>query len=434
MIQSRLLERVKLPAEFEAALAALGARVIEGPDKSLPRTPIRLGEIGRQGWNVLRGDVPLPLLVLDWADVEHNIALMQTYCDERGAWLAPHGKTTMAPQIWAAQLKAGAWAITVANIAQVEVCRAFGVPRILIANELASDYDVRSIARLLGEDSAREVYCLVDSERGVERLARGLARAELAAPLRVMVELGMPGGRCGARSLTEVQHVAEAVRRAAPQLELVGVEGYEGIVSAGEDADTFLKSLSLAVNVVREYVPANQVCLVSAGGSVFFDRVFEIIDSPARPDVQIVLRSGCYVTHDSGRYDRESPFGAKARNGPGPILRAALEVWSAVLSRPEHRLAMLGMGKRDVPFDMDLPIPLWVAKPGHDLVPLNREYTVLRLNDQHAYLQVPAACDLAVGDLVACGISHPCTAFDKWRIILCSDAERKIVGAIQTYF
>lgn len=426
--------RATLPTVFEAALRDLETQIVERPEKAVPPGSFRLADIGKQGWNLLRGDVPLPSMVLNWIDLQHNIALMQSYCFQQGVWLAPHGKTTMAPQIWAEQVQAGAWAITVANVSQAEVCRAFGVPRTLIANELASDYDIRYLEQLLRESQGREVYCLVDSVRGVERLAAGLARLEIRNPLRVLVELGIPGGRCGARTLAEVEAVADAVLSVSPVLQLVGIEGFEGIVSEAAVKEAFLQSLLAAVDLIRPRVPATETCLVSAGGSVYFDRVIEILGPRSRPDLQLVLRSGCYVTHDSGRYESLSPFGLKARQAGVPALRPALEIWSAVLSRPEPELVILGMGKRDMPTDMGLPIPLVRARPGHPPASLDRRFTVLRANDQHTYVQVPADCDLAVGDLVASGISHPCTAFDKWRILLVTDSDRNIVGAVRTFF
>jgi D-serine dehydratase len=39
-----------------------------------------------------------------------------------------------------------------------------------------------------------------------------------------------------------------------------------------------------------------------------------------------------------------------------------------------------------------------------------------------------------VGDLLACGISHPCTAFDKWRLIPVVDDDYTVVDAIATFF
>ena len=58
-----------------------------------------------------------------------------------------------------------------------------------------------------------------------------------------------------------------------------------------------------------------------------------------------------------------------------------------------------------------------------------------RLDDQHAYLSVPADAGLAPGDLVCLGISHPCTAFDKWRVIPVTDDDYRVVDAmVHTFF
>jgi D-serine deaminase-like pyridoxal phosphate-dependent protein len=41
---------------------------------------------------------------------------------------------------------------------------------------------------------------------------------------------------------------------------------------------------------------------------------------------------------------------------------------------------------------------------------------------------------LGVGDLVACGISHPCSAFDRWRAIPVLDERDRVVDAVATFF
>src|SRR3546814_3083454 len=86
--------------------------------------PFRLGDIGRQGWNVLRGDLPFPLAVLKESAVAHNGAWMMDFLRRAGGVrIAPHGKTTMSPQLFARQLADGAWGITVATVQQLQVCR-----------------------------------------------------------------------------------------------------------------------------------------------------------------------------------------------------------------------------------------------------------------------------------------------------------------------
>jgi D-serine deaminase-like pyridoxal phosphate-dependent protein len=244
----------------------------------------------------------------------------------------------------------------------------------------------------------------------------------------VLVELGLPGGRTGTRSLEAAEEVAAAVGD-SPALELAGVEGYEGIPH-GEDAlsrvEEFLDRLRLLLT--RMDFDGREEIVVTAGGSAYFDLVAKGL---AGTGARLVLRSGCYVTHDSGFYEHLSPLGGRGPTG-AERLHPAFEAWGAVLSRPEPELALLLMGKRDVPYDIDLPFPFAVhgSEGWRDAAGMQ----VIELNDQHAFLRVPADDPLAVGDLVGCGISHPCTAFDKWRLIPVVDDEYTIVDAVHTFF
>ncbi len=432
-----------LPPALERALEALSNTALSGVEKGLPDLAIRLGEIGGQGWNVLAGDVPLPAMVLLEEALEHNINVMQAYCDRHGALFAPHGKTPMAPQLYARQLQAGAWAITVANVAQLQVCRAFGLQRIFLANELVAEYDLRYVAGQLRADPDLELFALVDSEEGVKRMQEGLERGGAGRPLAVLVELGAPGGRTGARDIPQLLEVAEAVGRAWPALELVGVEGYEGaMVSLAEPvgrqqaaADGYLRQLAEATRQIRPLAPQAEPFLVSAGGSMYFDRVVEFLGREALPEAQLILRPGCYISHDSGLYERYSPMSPASDRFLGKErLQPALEIWSVALSRPEPDLVLLGMGRRDVPTDSGMPVPKLGARGEGTIRRLSEGYEVLRCNDQHAFLRLPAQADLRVGDLVGCGISHPCTAFDKWRLLFVVDGERNIVDAVRTFF
>jgi len=429
-----------LTPAFQSALNGLQNETLTGREKGLPAGAWRLGDLGKQGWNILRGDVPLPAMVIRWMDVEHNIQLMQDYCDQHAAWLSPHGKTTMAPQIFAAQLEGGSWAITLANIPQLQVARSFGMDRVLLANEAINDYDAHFLAREMAGHPAFEPYVLVDSAEAVGRLARALERDNPGRPLNVFVELGMPGGRCGIRTVDDAQSLAQVVLGSS-QVHLAGVEGYEGIApganhaEAAGGASVFLKRLAEAARAIRPMVGPDETFLVTAGGSMFFDLVVDHLGKEALPEAQLVLRSGGYVTHDAVHYADTSPLGGKL----GPVeteaqLRPALEIWSTVLSRPEPDLAILSMGKRDVPIDLDMPVPLFWSRAGAAALPLGPGYQVFRVNDQHTYLRLAHGSDLQVGDVVGCGISHPCTAFDKWRVLLTVDEERNVTGGVKTYF
>jgi D-serine dehydratase len=356
-------------------------------------------------------DVPLPLLVLRESALAHNVRLMQAWCEARGLSLAPHGKTTMAPALIRRQLDAGAWAITAATVQQVAVIRELGAPRALLANQVVGAPEIAWLER---ERAGVEVLCLVDSPEGVAALDGGVT----GEPLPVLVELG--AARAGCRTDEQALAVAEAVA-ASPRLVLAGVEGYEGTLGADRDPATLaavdafldrLRGFAEALDARGAFARLDEV-VVTAGGSIFFDRVAERLRPSLSRPVRVVVRAGSYVTHDDGLYAAATPLGE---------LRPALELWARVLSCPEPGLVIAGFGKRDAPYDLGLPVVR-----GHAGV------TVESLNDHHAFLRDPDG-ELAVGDVVVCGISHPCTAFDKWPTIAVVDDDDVVVGAVQTRF
>jgi len=112
---------------------------------------------------------------------------------------------------------------------------------------------------------------------------------------------------------------------------------------------------------------------------------------------------------------------------------AALELWATVQSRPEPTLAFMDFGRRDVPFDDGLPVAVaGRTQAGHGL---SVDGLVVRdLNDQHAFVSVPADHPLEIGDTVGFGVRHPCTAFDKWRQLPIVDDDYIVLDVIETRF
>ena len=380
------------------ALAALRDEVLDWRYKGMPSTaaPVRLGDLGAQGYDAL-ADLAMPALLLRVSALEHNLQAMARLCDRHAVRLAPHGKTTMAPQLFSRQLEAGAWAMTCATPGHLRVYRHFGVERVVYANELLDRAAVSA-----GEE---ELYVLADSPEAVQAL-RG-------SEAHVLVELGHPGGRTGCR--TPAEAVAVAAETEAAGLELAGVEAFEG---TAHDVDTVERLLDR----VEETVAAlDRPLLVSAGGSAHFDRV--LARFAGRPDVDCVLRAGCYLTHDGGFYARASPLAAELRN--------AIELWGEVLSRPEPELAVASFGKRDAGFDLGMPVPFAAARGGQ-VRELHGE--VVALSDQHAHVRIDATTDLRPGDRLGAHISHPCTTLDKWRLLFCVDDERRVVDGVLTFF
>ena len=404
------------------------------------RSPdVRLDSVGELGLNIFEDDFMFPLKVMSETALEHNIATVAKFCADTGTSLAPHGKTSMSPEIAHRQLDAGAWAITASTASQARIYRAFGIPRILIAHELVDPAGVRWAWEELQGDAQAEIICLVDSVAGVDCMEAALAGMDDGRPIDVLVELGMTGGRTGCRTEDEAKQVAARVNASA-RLRLIGVEGYEGILHyEGDDfseVDRFLMRIRVLVEdlaAVGAFDDLDEI-VVTAGGSMFPDRVVALLGSgwDLAKRVRPVIRPGGYATHDSLLYTDSGPFGARAPMDSYPALQPALWLWSYVVSQPEPGLALLGFGKRDASYDVGLPIPVAIRRDGERRAVEGLE--VFELNDQHAFCRFPEGADVRVGDLVECGISHPCATFDRWRALPLIDEQRTVVGAIRTFF
>src|SRR6202162_2320336 len=390
--------------------------------------------IGPQRWRLLAGDLPLPQAVIRDSALAHNHAWMRDFTASTGVLLAPHGKTTMAPQIFAQQLAAGAWGITVANVQQLGLCVRFGVRRVIMANQLLGAVEVGAVIRLHEANPDLEFHFLVDSLAQLASIEQIAASQKMSRKLTALVELGVPGGRTGARTFDEALAIAGTVA-ASKAVALSGLECYEGLQVTGDSgrdeivvAGLIQRVHDVALACDREGLFAGPSIILTAGGSAAFDIVARDLPMKLSKPVLTILRSGCYVTHDSGFYNRMLE-GVKARSGAAwqsrPGLQPALEVWSRVQSCPEPGLAILTMGKRDASFDLDMPITGKRYRPGPDAAPqpVPASWKIANMNDQHAYLRFSPADAPRVGDLVGCGISHPCTTFDKWRALFTVDDE-----------
>jgi D-serine deaminase-like pyridoxal phosphate-dependent protein len=376
-----------------------------------------------------------PRAVVSASALRHNVDTMARYCRDHGAELYPHGKTTMSPQVVAAQLDAGASGVTVATVAQLRVFHAMGLGPVLIANEVVDEGGATWLGRALTEADDLDATCYVDSVEGVSRLDAFVSTARgsgTSRRLKVLVELGHADGRTGARTLEQAEAVARAVASSAA-LELVGVAGYEGSLSRPTPAATATAARDFCLGLgelTRRLLDGGLLPgrpIVTAGGSAYFDGVVDALAGEAA--WRLVLRSGCYVTHDHGLYRAISPF----ERSPGAYaLRPALRVFAPVLSRPEPGVVIVGAGRRDASSDGALPVVLNGLRGDQSLDVSGVETE--RLFDQHLVATAPAGCELRPGDEVELGISHPCTTFDKWRWLPVVDDDDRVVDVLRTFF
>jgi D-serine dehydratase len=397
-------------------------------------------EIASLGWNLFREDLSLPSAVLYEDKLMHNLAWMQQFINAYGLQLAPHGKTTMAPRLFDLQLQNGAWGITLATAHQTLVAHRHGVRRVLMANQLIGKANMVIIAHLL-QDPAFTYYCLVDSAAQVDQL--GSFFSQRGQRLQVLLELGVTGGRSGVRNDEQLQSVLAALSRWKDSIALCGVEIYEGVL---EEESAIRQFLQRAVDVTRRLAAEDQFqhspILLSGAGSAWYDVVAEVFFAAVLGDqVEIVLRPGCYLTHDVGAY-REAQAKILERN---PIahqmhsgLVPALQLWAYVQSIPEPERAIIALGKRDASFDSGLPTPALHFRPGAagpaSPAPAPADWSLVKMMDQHAYMKITPQDDLQVGDMIGFDISHPCLTFDKWRALPVLNTQYDVIDIISTWF
>ncbi len=433
-------------AALRSFVATLAAQPLDWRHKGYAALEGRLASRDLAAAGLRLSDLGSPVMTLDAGALQGNLDAMEAWCSDHGVGLAPHGKTTMAPALWLAQLDAGATAITVANAAQLRAAHAFGVRALMVANELVGSAELRWLAAARDADPGLEVVHWVDSVAAVERIDAALADRPPQRPLTVCVELGAPGGRTGARRDAEIAAVADRVASSRACV-LAGVSGYEGAVAGAGGTpeglaavEDFLHRIAAAYHVLAARFET-PVVSVTAGGSAHFDAVARVLGPLAgergRHRVDVVLRSGAYLAHDDVHYAAVTP----STRGGGPELLPAIHVWAQVLSRPEPALVVLDAGKRDLPFDLDLPVVRGALRrplSGPPEPVATGPARVLRLNDQHAYVKVQPSSELAVGDVVRLGVSHPCTAFDKWRVVAVIDSahavDPAVLDVVHTFF
>jgi D-serine deaminase-like pyridoxal phosphate-dependent protein len=378
--------------------------------------------------NLFTSDFQFPIMILRDSALEHNIKRMAAYCKSLGFEIAPHVKSSMSPQISQRQIDAGAWALTVANFSQASMMYASGFKRLIIGNEVVEPTSIAEIAKINGS-GAGEIIFYIDSLAGLKIAQNSIAKVP-NAKLHIFMELGSVGGRTGIRDLELLKVIVAEIAK-DDRIYIRGVSGFEGVIPGGnrkeegiEKLRTFLRHIVAAARIVEPYVRGDKI-IISAGGSSYFDYVAEEF-AKYEGDAHRILRSGGYVSHDHIYYENANPFMGLSDS---ERFFPALELWSRVLSVPDPDLALLNFGKRDAGIDIDHPLP--ILKLDGKLQPFAGK--VFALSDQHAFMKITPG-SVAVGDVIGCGISHPCTNFDKWRLLPLVNDNYDVIDLVHTHF
>jgi D-serine deaminase-like pyridoxal phosphate-dependent protein len=373
--------------------------------------------------NLFTSNFQFPIMVLKESALNNNIAQMMSFCNSVKAELAPHVKTTMSPQLAKMQIAAGASALTVANFWQASIFLKFGFKNLIIANEVLDPMAIAAIAKINKLKQA-EIIFYVDSIAGLETIQK---HTPIEDEQNLFIEIGTENGRGGVRDLAQVEQIAQQIR-ADSRLKLRGVTGFEGAVPDGargrrgeKKLVKFCQKIVAAANLAYPN-KSEEVFTISAGGSAYFDIVARELNKFDKQR-RLLLRSGGYITHDHRYYEEIYPFAATDRS-----FQPAIEVWAQVISKPEQDFGVLNLGKRDIGNDLHNPIPI----KSYDGQVKSFSAVIEKLNDQHGYLRTRA--DFQLAQLIGLGISHPCTTFDKWRLVPLVNDNYDVVDCLQTFF
>lgn len=397
----------------------------------------------RQGWNILAEEVSLPIAVLREKDIHHNAQWMQNFSEKAQVKLAPHGKTSMAPELFKLQLNAGCWGMSLATIPQVINAYQHGIKRIILANQLIGKFHCQQLLMLL-KDAEFEFYCFVDSIENAQWLGNYFANKDVK--LKLLIEMGVTGGRCGWRDFTKIDPLVETIAH-YPQLELAGISFYEGVIhgdNATENIVTFIENIKqLFIQLQEQKAFCQQEVIITGAGSAWYDVVAKQLTTQTQNlNFTPVIRPGCYLIHDTGIYQdaqssviNRSQLACDIRDKNGGDLTSSLTVWAYVHSVPEKGLAIIGLGKRDAAFDAGLPTPELHFRPGQTAPQSTpKSWQVTKIMDQHCMMDIGENDDIKPGDLMCFSTSHPCLTLDKWRKIAIIDDNYRVTQQITTYF
>ncbi|WP_286263132.1 amino acid deaminase [Thalassotalea atypica] len=400
-----------------------------------------MSSLADKGWSILAEEVSLPIAVINENRLLNNAIWMQKFSDEAEVKLAPHGKTSMAPELFKVQLDQGCWGISLATIAQVINAAQHGIQRIILANQLVGKLHMQLLADLLST-SDLEFYCFVDSKENALALGKYFSVRNIS--LNILIEVGVAQGRCGWRDPDNIEPLLEIIKQ-FPHLKLCGVSFYEGVIH-GNEAETeikrFIASISRLVSKLykRDLFDLDQI-IITGAGSAWYDIVAqELMSSQSMRNINYtaIIRPGCYLIHDTGIYqsaqDEIVQRSQLACDVSGELI-SSLHLWAYVHSVPESGLAVIGLGKRDVAFDAGLPTPEYFYRPGTEKpISVDKAWQVISIMDQHCLMKTTDNALLRPGDIICFSSSHPCLTMDKWRHIGLIDDNFVVNKTIETFF
>jgi D-serine deaminase-like pyridoxal phosphate-dependent protein len=259
-----------------------------------------------------------------------------------------------------------------------------GIENLLVATNILGD---RKLARLSGLLEAATMTVVADDAGLLPGLGRAAARA--GRELRVLVECDTGLQRTGVASPDEAVELAATVS-ASESLEFAGFLTYPAPPGA-------LEFLARAAELALER--GLDVATVSAGGTPSMWSAARL-----RPTVT-EYRVGTYAFHDR----------ATVAAGAAQPDEVALTVCATVVSRPARDRAILDAGSKALSSDLS-------TEPGYGLVLEAPSSLLVRLNEEHGYVELAPGDELELGQQVHVVPNHACVVANLFeRLAVVSD-------------
>lgn len=313
-------------------------------------------------------ETPTPVVDLD--RMERNLSRWQARCDELGFSSRPHVKTHKSTEIARRQLELGATGLTCQTLGEAETMADAGFHDLLVPTNVVGELKLARLTRLLERAT---VTVAVDDERILPGLAHAATRAE--QPLRVLVECDTGNGRLGVSTPSDAATLAGEVSR-FPSLQFMGFLTYPAPTGARE-------FLAAAVEDAERH--GVSVETVSAGGTPAMWSADAL-----RPTVT-EYRAGTYVYHDRNT----------VAAGAATLDDVALTVYATVIGRPARDRAILDAGSKSLSSDRS-------PAEGFGLVLEAPESTLVRVDEEHGYVELANGDALELGQQVRIVPNHAC--------------------------
>jgi len=325
-----------------------------------------------------KDDISTPALVIDYDLMRKNIETMARFAKDNNIDLRPHVKTHKCPKIGKMQLEAGAKGICVARVGEAEIFAEHGFDDILIANEVI---DLNQIKRLVELNKKSLVRVCVDSEKNLLDLNNAALKEGLNLEILLEVDVGL--GRNGVQPGEPALKFANLIKK-HPNLEIVGLQGYEGHLTSVIDpelrkqqTEESMKRLVETKDLLNENgFNINYLTASNTATYKFSAKLGDISE----------IQPGTYVFNEKHYYDISPEFDIAAT------------VLGTITNNPGKRLYTIDTGLKAATNDKGNPVFKNYSK-----------YKIRVMSEEHAIFRVGPKDNFKIGQKLEIYPSHICT-------------------------